>query len=392
MVIPERTFSLKNNLKSTLSEEDLLNIGVNNSRINHQNINNMTGLTTLNQKIAQMTQEFTDKIVQLQTIQPSSKQVGHNTNSSDEQTSGINLTGSISGTSSNLPNSSTFPSMTTTSQSLTGSTLTGLTGYTQTTNGLSAYEREYAQFRENVAGCTSENNSASEHSRTNDAIALKLIDDTIKEGEASMALAANLGSIPLGQVNPQIQLQNVAKIQKNVLPKQASCPITNPMTTTTTTTTTTNVINPHLPPNSKIDRVSLYGLHVLSSEIGRIAERLRVSVGASKPKKSDTNDDTIHDPMLAGKDSDLNPNNILLKGVVENMYEIEDNLRAVDAMIQSDTYKKAQKETRDAYKEYLATIQRNDEESQIDGMSQTNTDLGSCTGATTDVSERLYLC
>ena len=74
------------------------------------------------------------------------------------------------------------------------------------------------------------------------------------------------------------------------------------------------------------------------------------------------------------------------------MYEIEDNLRAVDAMIQSDTYKKAQKETRDAYKEYLATIQRNDEEMSQTGMSQTNTDLGSCTGATTDVSERLYLC
>merc|ERR1712176_704004 len=74
LVIPERTFSLKNNLKSTLSEEDLLNIvHSNNSRINHQNINNMTGLTTLNQKIAQMTQEFTDKIVQLQTIQPNNK-------------------------------------------------------------------------------------------------------------------------------------------------------------------------------------------------------------------------------------------------------------------------------------------------------------------------------
>lgn len=38
----------------------------------------------------------------------------------------------FSGTSSDLPNSSTFPSMTTPSQSLTGSTLTGLTGYTLT--------------------------------------------------------------------------------------------------------------------------------------------------------------------------------------------------------------------------------------------------------------------
>merc|ERR1719220_692447 len=36
----------------------------------------------------------------------------------------------------------------------------------------------------------------------------------------------------------------------------------------------------------KIDRVSLYGVHVLSTEISRLAERIRINLGAPRPTKA----------------------------------------------------------------------------------------------------------
>ena len=78
----------------------------------------------------------------------------------------------------------------------------------------------------------------------------------------------------------------------------------------------------------QIDRVSLYGIHVLTTELVRLSERVRNRVGA--PQQAG---DTITHDSRSGQ---IDTNNLLLRGVIENLYEIEAALRATDAQLVSN--------------------------------------------------------
>lgn len=81
--------------------------------------------------------------------------------------------------------------------------------------------------------------------------------------------------------------------------------------------------------NQNIDRVSLYGMHVLTTELVRLSERIRDRVGGSGSgvgQNGQTNN--------SGKS--IESGNSLLKGVIDNLYEIEDALRATDASLYSN--------------------------------------------------------
>lgn len=80
-------------------------------------------------------------------------------------------------------------------------------------------------------------------------------------------------------------------------------------------------------PSPQIDRVSLYGIHVLTTELVRLSERVRSRVGA--PQQAG---DLITPDSRSGQ---IDTNNLLLRGVIENLYEIEAALRATDAQLVS---------------------------------------------------------
>lgn len=71
--------------------------------------------------------------------------------------------------------------------------------------------------------------------------------------------------------------------------------------------------------NSQVDRISLYGIHVLSTEILRLSERIRKYSGAT------TSGDNCDVEMP------FETSNPMLKGIVDNLYSIENQLRAAEA-------------------------------------------------------------
>ena len=80
--------------------------------------------------------------------------------------------------------------------------------------------------------------------------------------------------------------------------------------------------------DTNIDRVSLYGMHVLTTELVRLSERIRDRVGGSNGNSNQTH----------GNPQCIDSGNSLLKGVIDNLYEIEDALRATDASLYSNEF------------------------------------------------------
>lgn len=266
------------------------------SQQNDKNLYSALSYTdNVNLKIAQMTQEFTQQLVKLsgqndanlteKINQQLNLQMGNLLNQK-----GINLTGnSIDTLNDTMPNSSTYPSMRNTID-LQASSSDYTAASLISTDGLSEYQRQYKEYK----------NSQNQNQPSNDEM-LKLIDDTIREGERSM--------------NAQTTSEN-SSIER----------------------THHHALKPPLSPHhvgnvtaDKIDRVSLYGIHVLSTEINRLANKIRENLGGSLPIKNKS--------LEAEDNFNFETSNVLLKGLVDNLYEIEDNLRSVDSVLNSSSSK-----------------------------------------------------